>query len=133
MPPNFAETVGAAVKHLNLDAEPATVRNVLLPLSLDRAGTAVEVNGHVVAYIVPKGLTNGHPDEPWTDAKNDRRCDLIDRKYNGDPLTLDEEVELVRLQEEASRHVRRVAPLPLDAARKLHQELLMAAGQTAPQ
>lgn len=43
-------------------------------------GTAVEVNGHVVAYIVPIRLRNGHPDEVVPDAKNDRRCDLIDKK-----------------------------------------------------
>lgn len=121
------------MKHLNLDAQSETVRKVLVPLSLDQGGTAVELNGDVVAYIVPKSLTNGHSEEPWTDEKNHRRCELIDRKYNGDPLTFEEEVELIRLQEEVGRHVRRVAPLPLEAARKLHQELLMKVNQTASQ
>jgi hypothetical protein len=113
------------MKLWKLDAEPAAIRNVILPLSLDQAGTAVEVNGNVVAYIVPTSLKNGQQDEPWTDAKNDRRCDLIDKKYNGEPLSMDEEVELLNLQDEVSRHVRRVAPLPIDSARQLHQELLM--------
>lgn len=117
------------MKHLNLDVQPDSVKKVLLPLSLDRTGTAVEVNGHVIAYILPKPKSNGHADEPWTDAKNDRRCGLIDKKYNGEPLTLDEELELAELQEEVSRHVRRVAPLPLDSARKLHQELLVKASK----
>lgn len=128
---SLSNRLGTSVKLLNLDVEPAAIRDVLLPLSLDRAGTAVEVNGHVVAYFVPTTPKNGHPNEPWTDEKNDRRCDLIDKKYNGEPLTLEEEIELMYLQDAVGRHVRRVAPLPLEAARKLHQDLLMQVSKPA--
>jgi hypothetical protein len=112
------------MNYFNLNAAPEMVRNVLLPLSLDQGGTAVELNGHVVAYILPKPVLPAASDEPWTDAKNARRFELIDRKYDGPALSYEEEIELLQLQEQSQRYVRRIAPLPLDAARKLHGELL---------
>jgi len=62
-------------------------------------------------------------DDEWTDAKNDRRCELIDRKYKRG-LSAAEEAELAALQTAMERHVDRVVPLPLEATRKLHQQLL---------
>jgi hypothetical protein len=62
-------------------------------------------------------------DETWTEAENQRRCDLIDRKYAGG-LTPAEARELARLQALMARHRQRVAPLPLDDARRLYRELL---------
>ena len=59
----------------------------------------------------------------WSDDKNRRRCQLIDKKIDG-VLSEDEKVEFERLQEEMLTHRRKVAPLPLDGLRKLHQELL---------
>jgi hypothetical protein len=69
---------------------------------------------------------NREEDEAWTEAKNQRRCDLIDRKYAGG-LTPPEAAELAQLQEEMLRHRQRVTPLPLEDARCLHQELLAKA------
>ena len=68
-------------------------------------------------------------DELWTDAKNQRRCDLIDRKYAGG-LNPAETAELTVLQEQMLRYRQRVAPLPLEAARQLHQELLKKASRS---
>jgi hypothetical protein len=62
-------------------------------------------------------------DEEWTEAKNQRRCDLINRQYAGG-LTLVETTELDHLQEEMLRYRKRVAPLPIEAARRLYQKLL---------
>jgi Rrf2 family protein len=62
-------------------------------------------------------------DEAWTEAKNQRRSDLIDRKYAGS-LTPPDVIELAQLQEQMLRHRQRVAPLPLGDARRLHRELL---------
>lgn len=59
----------------------------------------------------------------WTEEKNTRRCALIDRKIQN-RITADEAAELETLQQELRRHVDRVAPLPLDGARRLHAELL---------
>jgi hypothetical protein len=64
----------------------------------------------------------------WTDEKNRRRCELIDRKYDHG-LSPTEEGELALLQDALYRHIDKVAPLPLDAARGLHQELLQKAAQ----
>ncbi|SRR6266545_4370058 len=61
--------------------------------------------------------------ETWTEAKNQRRCDLIDRKYAGS-LTPSEIRELARLQAEMLYHRQRVAPLPLEDAHRLYEELL---------
>jgi hypothetical protein len=64
--------------------------------------------------------------EAWTEAKNQRRCDLIDRKYMG-RLTPSETLELDQLQAEMLRYRQRAAPLPLEDARRLHHELLTRA------
>lgn len=65
---------------------------------------------------------------PWTDDLNARRCLLIDRELTGE-LTPAEKAELDQLQERMLRHRDQLVPLPLDAARQLHAELLARAGQ----
>ena len=65
------------------------------------------------------------PDD-WDAAKDARRCELIDREIAG-TLTTEEAAELRSLQAAMLRYRRRVAPLPLDEARRLHQELLTKA------
>jgi hypothetical protein len=62
-------------------------------------------------------------DDTWTEAKNQRRCDLIDRKYAGG-LTASQALELAWLQEQMLRHRQRVAPLPIEDAERLYQELV---------
>jgi hypothetical protein len=68
-------------------------------------------------------------DETWTDAKNQRRCDLIDRKYAGG-LTQNEARELAWLQALMLRYRQRNAPLPIEAARRLYEELLAAVNES---
>ena len=82
----------------------------------------VEMNGHRVYFVVRPASTD-RTDEPWTPAKNHRRCDLIDQEIDG-TITPTEAVELEDLQGQMRRYVNKVAPLPLEAARKLHAELL---------
>jgi hypothetical protein len=60
---------------------------------------------------------------------NRRRCELIDRKY-AHGLTAEEADELAQLQAAMHRYIDAVAPLPLGAARALHQELLDKAAGT---
>jgi hypothetical protein len=79
-----------------------------------------------VACVIPPPRSPVQARGQWTDEKNRRRCELIDRKYDSG-LDAAEEAELVLLQDEMQRHVDRVAPLPLDEARRLHQELLRKA------
>jgi hypothetical protein len=54
----------------------------------------------------------------WTDAKNARRCALIDKDINGE-LTDAESSELEALQSQMLEHRRRVAPLPFEELRSM--------------
>jgi hypothetical protein len=64
------------------------------------------------------------------DDPDDRRrvSELIDRKYDHG-LPPAEEAELALLQDALHRYIDQVAPLPLDVARGLHQELLQKAAR----
>lgn len=111
---------------VNLDGVHESVRRFLLNVALDPAGSILEYNGQPVAWVVPASNLPVVNNEEWTEGKNQRRCDLIDRKYAGN-LTPQEAVELAQLQEQMLRYRQRVAPLPLEDARRLHQELLTRA------
>src|SRR4051794_1698147 len=105
--------------HVNLDTQPEVVRQFVLALSASPEGAVLESAGRPVACVVPPPkATNGAggQDGEWTEEKNRRRWELIDRKYDHG-LSPSEEAELVLLQDALHRHLDRVAPLPLDAAR----------------
>ena len=116
-----------AMNHILLDKQDEAVKRFFLSLSADSQGSVVELNGFALACVVPVSPAAEDNGE-WTEAKNERRCDLIDKEIDS---TLDpaEAVELSRLQAEMLRYRRKVAPLPLDDARRLHQELLKQAAQ----
>jgi hypothetical protein len=117
------------MKHIRLDGQPEAVRQFVLSLTVPPEGAVLELSGQPVACLMPlPQAANGTPADSsdWTDAKNARRCELIDRKYAG-ALTPQEVIELAGLQDEMLRYRQRVAPLPLEEARRLHQELLMKA------
>jgi hypothetical protein len=117
--------------HVNLDGIDERVKQFLLTVTADPAGSVLEVNGQPVAWVVPAGPSASNGDEAWTEAKNQRRCDLIGRKYAGG-LGPNEAVELAQLQEQMLRHRQRVAPVPLEDAWRLHQELLTRASSLPP-
>ena len=117
------------MNHIRLEAQDEAVQRFFLSLAAGPNGAVLELNGRAVACVlpVPPGGAGDGAAEEWTEAKNGRRCDLIDREIAG-TLTPADAVELQRLQGEMLRHRRRTAPLPLDDARRLHQELLAKAG-----
>jgi hypothetical protein len=117
--------------HVSLDGVDESVRQFVLSLAGNPSGSVLEIDGQPVAWVVPAAASPSNGDEVWTDAKNHRRCDLIDRKYAAG-LSPAEIVELARLQEEMLRYRQRVAPLPLEDARRLHQELLNRATAHPP-
>ena len=80
-----------------------------------------------VSHLVREALPR-EESSPWTDAKNDRRCFLVDKDIEGN-LSPEEGLELDALQQELLSHRQRVAPLPIAAARILHAELLRKAGE----
>jgi hypothetical protein len=116
---------GLAMKHVNLDTQDEAVKRFVLSLSADPDGSLLELEGRAVLQVLPIARQNNGSAtrEEWTEAKNARRCDLIDKEIAG-TLSSAEAEELAGLQREMLRHRRRVAPLPLEAARRLHQELL---------
>jgi hypothetical protein len=117
--------------HLNLDTQPEAVRQFVLALAEAPDGVVLESAGRPVACVVPPpGGAIGNSAGAWTEQKNQRRCELIDRKYESG-LGPVEEAELALLQDEMDRHLARVAPLPLGAARALHQQLLDKATRAA--
>lgn len=59
----------------------------------------------------------------WTEDKNSRRCELIDKDLQG-TITDAERGELDRLTRSLRLHRKKVAPLPLALAQQLHQALL---------
>jgi hypothetical protein len=122
-----------AMNHILLDKQDEAVKRFFLSLPADAQGSVVELNGHAVACVLPPPKAMNGTTEEWNDAKNERRCDLIDREFNGPALTAAEMVELAGLQEEMLRYRQRVAPLPIEDARRLHQELLArVAGKDSP-
>ncbi|MEX0819010.1 MAG: hypothetical protein WD070_05445 [Pirellulaceae bacterium] len=64
----------------------------------------------------------------WTDDKNRRRAELVDRQIAGS-LTVDERAELDSLQQQMRVYREKVAPLPLEDTRQLHYELMEKARQ----
>ncbi len=110
--------------HVNLDAQDEAVKQFVLGLTVDPSGSVLELNGQPVACVVPPPKAmNGAGRPEWTDSKNARRVELIKKKH-GDGLAPVEHVELAGLQDEMLRFRQKVAPLPLEDARRLHQELL---------
>jgi len=118
------------VKLISLKDQDKTVRRFFESLVPDPAGAMVEVNGRRVFLVVQPSTQTNETDQPWTDAKNHRRAELVDREIAG-TLTPNEAVELADLQHQMMRYVDRVAPLPIEDARKLHRQLLEKAGMAA--
>jgi hypothetical protein len=114
--------------HIPLDSQDDAVKRFFLSLPVDPQGSVVELNGQAVACVVPMPWANGDSAQEWTDEKNNRRCDLIEKKYAGG-LTPAEAIELRSLQEQMLRYRESIAPLPLAEVRRLHQELLAKAQQ----
>jgi hypothetical protein len=118
------------MKHVKLDTQEESVKRFVLALTVDRGESVLELNGKAVACVVPvpKPLRGKSTSVAWTQQKNTRRCELIDREIDG-VLTPEEVVELRQLQDEMLRYQNKVSPWPIQAARKLHQELLKKAAK----
>jgi hypothetical protein len=76
-----------------------------------------------------KGSHSSHETE-WTDEKNKRRCELVDKEIDG-LLSPDEQIELEELQAEMLAYRRKVAPLPLHELREIHRQLSRSAHDLA--
>ena len=114
--------------HTNLDRAPEAARQYVLSLLVPE-GTILEMDGRAVARVVPVPQhLNGTSDNQWTPEKNHRRCTLVDLEIDCQ-ITPEEQSELRDLERQLDRHLDKVAPVPLDALRKLHGELLEEAAK----
>jgi len=113
------------MKHVSLNGEDESVKRFVLELAVEPEGSLLELDGQPIARVLPASAArNGESmvADDWTDARNLRRCALIDKEVDG-TLTPDEQKELEDLQEQMLRHRHRVAPLPLAYARQLLEQL----------
>ena len=112
-----------------------------LALELDRNGdrplTVEDPRTHKL-YVIVSAKEYGSNVQPpshapsqtaWNSEKNARRFALIDQEIGG-TLTPAEANELAALQQEMDDYLRRVTPLPIDALRSLHDQLLSRTQQS---
>jgi hypothetical protein len=97
------------MKHVDLDGVAEAVKQFVLALSSEPAGSILELNGRPLLQVlpVPSEGNGSTTDEAWTQEKNTRRCALIDREIAG-TLTIGEVAELDRLQRQMLEHRRRI-------------------------
>jgi hypothetical protein len=98
------------MKQVVLDGYEEAVKRFVLSLAASPEGSLLEIGGRVVVCVDPV-RPNGNAGEPWTDEKNARRSELIDREIAGG-LTPAEAQELEQLQRAMLQHRRRVARCP---------------------
>jgi hypothetical protein len=76
-----------------------------------------------IAMVVSHSDSAHKNDGPWSEEKNTRRCNLIDKKIDS-TISLAESVELQELQQQMLAYRHSKAPLPLDYIRKVRKQLL---------
>ncbi|HET6879330.1 MAG TPA: hypothetical protein VFI31_04215 [Pirellulales bacterium] len=117
------------MKRIDLKSHEEVIQQFFLALPPDPEGSVVELNGKAVARITPLNAVAAEKCEDgtaWSDLKNARRCELVDREIEG-TLLPHEVVELALLQQQMLTERRRLAPVALNDLRRLHQELLAKA------
>lgn len=119
------------MNHINLDTLPEPFQRLIHTMAAAPDGSVLEKDGKPVIRVTPLPGPDGTADGEWTPAMNRRRSELIDRKIDGS-ISPEERAELQDLQDQLGRYVDRVAPLPWEPLRKLHQELLEKAARAAP-
>ena len=113
-----------------------------LPVS-DRLQLIAAICDTVPEESLPQQFLKTHPavdypgsgndaDHAWSEEKNSRRCDLIDKEIEG-TLSEQERIELDDLQRQAVEYRDRVAPLPMEGAGRLHAQLLEKKRQKSPE
>ncbi len=114
--------------HVSLDNQNESVKQFVLALSVDRGGSILELEGKEILRAFPSQNDDTGKKSGWTESKNNRRCELIDKMIDA-KISPDEEKELEDLQDQMLRYRRRVAPLPLAHAAQLLEEFERKAAQ----
>lgn len=116
------------MKRIDLTTQAEAIKEFFLALPSDPEGSVVELDGRALARVTPaQAPANARQASvAWDDTKNARRCELVDRQIEG-RLLPNEAAELALLQQQMLAERRRLAQVPLDDLRLLHQELLAKA------
>jgi hypothetical protein len=72
------------MKHVSLEGQHESVKQFVLALSSDPDGSVLELGGRAIVCVLPIPDNGaGQTEDSWTQAKNARRCALIDRGSAG--------------------------------------------------
>lgn len=113
-------------KVIPLDEVKEPVKRFFKHLDVSDETSMVKVNGKNVYLVVRPAAEPASSDEPWTDKKNRRRYQLIENEL-ARTITPIEIVELEELTQLMRQYRDRVAPMPLEHVRQLHDELMKLA------
>ncbi len=84
---------------------------------------STELRQNLAGEIIESLEADSAAPSEWNETRNARRCALIDKEIDG-TLTAAERVELELLQKQALAYRDRIAPVPIEGARSLHDRLL---------
>ncbi|EMI45746.1 hypothetical protein RRSWK_01797 [Rhodopirellula sp. SWK7] len=117
---NFISSVSASTSEDVMDAFRESMMSSFILTMRDTGASSAEV-----AFLIKRALDSilVPDEEPWDDAKNDRRVELIDLSIQ-QGLTADESFELAQLTQRMRKHVDTESAIPMAGARKLHEHLL---------
>ena len=90
------------LNHISLNSQPEAVRKFVLAIEFSRGGTLLEFDGKPIACILPPETPSF--DRVWTDVLNQRRCQLIDKRFETG-LTTNENDDLAGLQMQMLRQL----------------------------
>ena len=122
----FLDRKDPAVNRIALDKEDEAVKRFVLSLPVAANGSVLELEGRAVACVVPVVAEPVEADGAWSEAKNARRCALIDKEIDG-RLSAAEAVELHWLQREMLGPSPQGRSPAFGRSRQLRQELLAKA------
>ncbi len=74
---------GLAVNHIALDKEDEAIKRFVLSLPVGASGAVLELEGRALACVVPIVAEPVPANGAWSEAKNARRCELIDKEIDG--------------------------------------------------
>ncbi|MBB3208933.1 hypothetical protein FHS27_004767 [Rhodopirellula rubra] len=102
---------------------PADIQHCLSARANETGQDVVHLIQLAVTRFVSEEVGANGDDSQWTQDKDDRRCELIDREIAG-TISVPERAELAGLQRMAEKHFDEIASPPMEEALKLHKRLL---------
>lgn len=107
---------------VEIDRTSDEVRKFLMTLNDEESVVILTLHGQPVLRVIQERLVSGVGSDDWTDEKNNRRCQLINKKYDTG-VSAEEQKELDHLQMQLYRHREQELPLPYEFADRLFREL----------